>query len=180
MDTLCQGGYFYRDFYMADTIHLRGFEKEDFVNYKKPSMFLGTCFCDLKCCKERKYDFSICQNSEILKQEMNPFKISSIYNIYKKSDIVKAVVIGGLEPLLQIDEITSLINYFRKHGCDDDIVVYTGYTEQEVMDNSEWKRLLEYHNIVMKYGRFIQGDKPHFDEVLGINLISDNQYAKRY
>ena len=31
---------------------LKGINTEDFVNYKKPSMFLITSYCDFKCCKD--------------------------------------------------------------------------------------------------------------------------------
>ena len=165
---------------MTDSIRLKGLEREDFVNYKKPSMFLGTCFCDLKCCREKGYDFSVCQNSSILSQSENPYMINKIHEKYRESDIVKSVVIGGLEPLLQIEEVLSLIDYFRSQGCEDDFVIYTGYTEEEVLDNPEWSKLLCYKNIVIKYGRFVLGDKPHYDDVLGVYLASDNQYAKRY
>ena len=34
-------------------------------------------------------------------------------------------------------------------------------------------------NIVIKYGRYIPGQTPHYDEVLGVKLASDNQYAER-
>ena len=30
-------------------------------------------------------------------------------------------------------------------------------------------------NIILKTGRFIPNHKPHYDDVLGVNLISDNQ-----
>ena len=33
---------------------------EDFINYKKPSMFIGTVKCDWKCCIEGKFDKKIC------------------------------------------------------------------------------------------------------------------------
>jgi hypothetical protein len=34
---------------------------EDFVNYKKPSMFIGTISCGGKCCIEAGIPFSVCQ-----------------------------------------------------------------------------------------------------------------------
>ena len=34
--------------------------------------------------------------------------------------------------------------------------------------------------LVIKYGRYVPDQQPHFDEVLGVNLASDNQYARRY
>jgi hypothetical protein len=36
-----------------------------------------------------------------------------------------------------------------------------------------------FDNIVIKFGRYRPGQQKHFDEVLGVELASDNQYAKR-
>ena len=33
-----------------DIISIRFIKDEDFVNYRKPSMFIGTARCDFKCC----------------------------------------------------------------------------------------------------------------------------------
>lgn len=165
---------------MTDTIRLKGIKQEDFINYKKPSLFLGTCFCDLKCCKEKGYDYSVCQNSETLNIKESTFNISSIYKLYIDNDIEESIVIGGMEPMLQIDEIISLIDFFRNKGCNDDFVIYTGYTEEEVKSNQDWSKLLNYNNLIIKYGRFVLGDSLHYDEVLGVSLASNNQYAKKY
>jgi hypothetical protein len=59
-------------------------------------------------------------------------------------------------------------------------VIYTGYEEWELLTNPYYEKILEYDNIVIKYGRFRPGQVPHYDEVLGVKLTSDNQYAKRY
>ena len=65
---------------------------------------------------------------------------------------------------------------FRKE-TNDDIVIYTGYTEEEVADKVYLLDL--FPNIIIKYGRYIPGQEPHYDEVLGVKLASDNQYAKK-
>ena len=39
--------------------------------------------------------------------------------------------------------------------------------------------LSQYKNLIMKFGRFIPNQKPHYDEILGVNLASNNQYARR-
>lgn len=39
--------------------------------------------------------------------------------------------------------------------------------------------LSEYKNIVVKFGRYIPGQEKHYDEVLGVYLASDNQYAEK-
>ena len=69
------------------------------------------------------------------------------------------------------------------YKCDDDIVIYTGYEEDNDIVQKCLKIIWKYidvKNIIVKYGRFIPDQKPHYDEVLGVNLASDNQYAKRY
>ena len=37
-------------------MRVKGIIEEDFVNYKVPSMFINTCFCDFKCCTELGLD----------------------------------------------------------------------------------------------------------------------------
>ena len=39
--------------------------------------------------------------------------------------------------------------------------------------------LKRFPNIIIKFGRYIPNQQPHYDEVLGVNLASDNQYAER-
>lgn len=175
-----EGVFVTKGYIMSDTIKLKSVVLEDFVNYKKPSMFLGTCTCTFKCCTEKGYDVSICQNSSLANQSSKDIDISYLYDKYSNSKITKAIVIGGLEPFLQFDEVKSLIKYFRDRGCQDDFVIYTGYTELEIKSSVLWKSIYDFDNIVIKYGRYVQGDKPHYDEELGVYLVSDNQYAKRY
>ena len=68
----------------------------------------------------------------------------------------------------------------RKYECDDDFVIYTGYTEEELnnKDNNEinflYENLKNYKNIIIKFGRFIPNQDSHYDEVLGIELASNN------
>ena len=54
-------------------------------------------------------------------------------------------------------------------------MIYTGYYPEEIYDKV--KQLFIFKNVIVKFGRFIP-DKPHrFDEILGIELASDNQFA---
>ena len=161
-------------------IRLKNVIMEDFLNYRKPSMFLITCFCDWKCCTERNIPLTSCQNKPIHELPTGSFSFESLYRAYIGNPITKAVVIGGLEPLIQFNEIYGLIKYFRDKGCNDTFVIYSGYTETEVENDPMWSTLKGLGNIIIKYGRFVPNQKPHFDEVLGVELISDNQYAKRY
>ena len=87
---------------------------EDFVNYKKPSLFLGSCFCDWKCCREANIDTSVCQNKSLYDADTIDLEPYQIYALYTSNPITKAVVIGGLEPMIQINEVIELIDFFRK------------------------------------------------------------------
>lgn len=165
---------------MIEDIHLKDVIMEDFCNYQKPSMFLISSICNWKCCIEQHLDISICQNSPLTQLPTKSFKISSLYNAYISNDISKAIIFGGLEPLLQIDEVEALISYFRAKGCQDDIVIFTGYTEEELQENGSLDRITPYKNIILKFGRYIPNQFSHYDPILGITLVSENQYSKRY
>ena len=42
----------------------------------------------------------------------------------------------------------------------------------------EWiNNLKQFKNIIFKFGRYKPNNNKHYDNVLGINLISDNQYG---
>ena len=150
---------------------------ENFQDYKKPSMMLATCYCDWKCLKELNLDISICQNSQIAQQKNIEVSIESIINRYLNNPITRAVVIGGLEPMLQFEEVLEFVKQFRKYS-NDDIVIYTGYYPEEIQDKI--KELIQYKNIIIKFGRYIPNKDKRFDEVLGVWLASDNQFAVKY
>ncbi len=158
-------------------MRIRGFKDEDFVNYRKPSMFIGTAFCDWKCCTERGIDKSVCQNQELENSEIIEITPNRLFERYSLNFITQAVVIGGLEPFLQFDEVIELIKYFRGWGCADDFVIYTGYNKPEI--TGKIAQLEKFPNIIIKFGRYIPNNKKHYDAILGVNLISDNQYAER-
>ena len=162
---------------MEEKIHLKGVVMEDFVNYAKPSLFLITCKCDWKCCHEANIPITVCQNEPVVRQATKEFLISSIYKVYIDNEITKAVVIGGLEPILQFEEVLSLLDYFRKQNCNDDFVIYTGYYKEEI--EKEIEQLKKYPNVILKYGRYKPNSVSRFDDVLQITLVSDNQYAER-
>lgn len=145
---------------------------EDFVNYKKPSMFIGFPSCTWKC--EKECGERCCQNSTLAQSPNINVSVNSLIERYMKNPITKAVVCGGLEPLDSWDDLQCFIMNFR-YWCSDDIVIYTGYKEEEIKDKLEWLSL--YEPIVIKCGRYMPNQKPHYDEVLGVKLASNNQYA---
>ena len=74
----------------------------------------------------------------------------------------------------QFEELYNLIKLFRAQTLDD-IVIYTGFTPDEISDKINL--LKQFPNIIIKFGRFRPNNKLHYDEILGVNLASDNQYA---
>ena len=147
---------------------------EDFVNYKRPSMFIGTCRCDWKCCIENA-DCK-CQNAGISRYPDITVEDEKLIGLYLENPITHAVVFGGLEPLLQFEEVVGFIRKFRKCS-NDDVVIYTGYFPEEIED--QVSVLKNYPNIVMKFGRFRPNEPPHFDEVLGVDLPNKEQFGMR-
>jgi hypothetical protein len=152
---------------------------ESIGDYKLTSMFIVTSICDWKCCRESNIPVSVCQNSDLATQPTLDYPIEKIYQRYINDGLTHAIVIGGLEPMMQEYEVLALIKYFRIHNCNDDIVIYTGYNEDEISQEFITE-IKNYGNIVIKYGRYVPNSEKRYDDILGITLVSDNQYAKRY
>ena len=146
---------------------------EDFINYKKPSMFIGFPACTWKC--EKECGEHCCQNSALAQSPNINMSIGSLIERYIGNKITHAVVCGGLEPMDSWDDLQCFILNFR-YWSSDDIVIYTGYNEDEIQDKLEW--LQYYGPIIVKFGRYVPNRQPHYDPVLGVKLASDNQYAK--
>lgn len=147
---------------------------EDFVNYKKPSMFIGFPKCSWKCDKE--CGVQVCQNSALATSISKNIGIKTIVNRYINNSITSSIVCGGLEPFDTWDDLYELINYMRV-STQDDIVIYTGYDRNEIEEYI--KMLRAFPNIIIKFGRYVPCQEKHYDEILGIYLASNNQYAER-
>lgn len=151
-----------------------GITDEDFVNYCIPSMFISAASCTFKC--EKESGMRCCQNNAISVNDRIKIPERTLIERYLSNPITKAIVFGGLEPIDQIMEIDWFLRILRlNYRCEDPVVIYTGYNEAEI--EKEVDILKKHGNIIVKFGRYIPGQQPHYDEVLGVNLASDNQYA---
>ena len=146
----------------------------DSVNYKKLCMVLGFPTCTFKC--DRDCRLLVCQNSALVDEPDIDIEISEIVDRYLKNPLTEAIVCQGLEPFDSWKELLGLVMHFRYETLDD-FVIYTGYNKDEIKDKVE--SLSQYKNIIIKFGRYVPGQQPHRDEVLGVNLASDNQYAEK-
>ena len=152
---------------------LKGLNDYDICNYKEPSMFLIFPNCTFKCDKE--CGRPICQNSALAHEPEAEIRNIDVVQRYLNNSLTHAIVCGGLEPLDSWEELWSFICVFRAFSKDP-IIIYTGYKEEEVQDKIKF--LSQINNIIVKFGRFIPNSPHIFDTVLGVELASNNQYAK--
>ena len=149
---------------------IKGLITEDFVNYKKASMTIIFPYCTFKCGKD------YCQNSSLAKSPIIEISIDDLVNRYINNPITEAVVMQGLEPFDSWSDLKEFVKKLREYN-NDDIVIYTGYNKDEVIKYI--KELSVYPNIIVKFGRYIPNQEKHYDDVLGVYLASNNQYAER-
>ena len=110
---------------------IKGLIDEDFVNYKKPAMVIEFPYCTFKCDKECGQ--SVCQNSALVNEPNIEIDYDKLLTRYINNPITKAIVMQGLEPFDSFSDVMNLILWLRvKYKCLDDIVIYTGYTKEEI------------------------------------------------
>lgn len=149
---------------------IKGLISEDFVNYKKPAMTIMFPYCTFKCGTD------YCQNSSLARESNIEIPINNLLQRYINNPITEAVIMQGLEPFDSWKDLYEFVQKLREYN-NDDIVIYTGYYKNEILEYVN--QLSKYQNIIIKFGRYIPGQEKHFDNILGVNLASNNQYAER-
>ncbi len=147
----------------------------DFMNYKVPAMYVAFPYCSFKC--EKECGIKCCQNSDLARSRNIDISVEKVVEMYRKNrDLSKAIVCCGMEPFDSFSDVVELVIKVREE-FQDPIIIYTGYTEEEAA--AYINALKQFPNIIVKFGRFIPDRPHHVDEVLGVSLASDNQYAKK-
>lgn len=162
---------------MSDTIELKGVIFEDFVNYKKPCMTLMFPKCSFKC--EKECGEAFCQNKGVAAAPSQTVVIDDLLEQYKANPITEAIVLQGLEPLDSLIDVYTVAAALKRHAIQDDFVVYTGYYKPEI--GSEVLTTLKFFipgHIIFKWGRYLPHQSSQYDPVLGVTLISNNQYGE--
>lgn len=152
---------------------------ENFQDYKKISMFICANSCDGKCWREQGLSPAICQNDKILCQKTISIPNEEIVEMFMSNHVSEAIIFGGLEPLLQIEDVVDIIRILRDAGDRSDVVVYTGYKLEESPTQNFIQRIRESNlpHVLLKVGRYIPNDIGKFDEILGVRLASQNQFG---
>ena len=169
---------------------IKGIKDEDFLQYKLPSMLVAFPSCTFKCEQECPGCKGMCQNSALVSALNIEISAKDIVDRYLSNPITKALVCGGLEPFDSFEDLLKLAYNFRL-ACNDPMIIYTGYTKEELENKFTtitWTMepieisyidIFKNSNTIIKFGRYIPNQEPHYDEVLGIYLASDNQYAEK-
>lgn len=154
---------------------LKGIIDCDFTNYKEPVLTLEFPTCNFKC--DKLNCCQVCQNSALATEPDIEINLDTIWQLYQQNPLTRGFCCQGLEPLDSIDELLGFIYYIRKiRYCEDVIIIYTGYNKEEI--TKFIYQITQYKNIIIKWGRFIMNDEPHYDNILGVKLASNNQYAE--
>ena len=170
---------------------VKGIIDEDLVNYKLPSMYIAFPTCSFKCDKEN--GCNLCQNANLVKEANIEIEKEELIERYLKNDLSAAIVLSGLEPFDSEFDLLPFIDCLRRqYQCNDTVVIYTGYTEEELengtfgnntsrlIQRQYWEMVKSFGNIIVKFGRYRPNEDPHLDSVLGVYLASNNQYAREY
>ena len=112
---------------------IKGIIDEDLVNYKVPSMYIAFPYCSFKCDKEN--GCQLCQNARLAQETNIEITKEKLIERYLDNDLTHAIVLSGLEPFDTYEDVKSLIKEFRKY-TNDEIVIYTGYNEDEVKNKT--------------------------------------------
>lgn len=162
---------------ISDFIEVKGVIWEDMVNYKKICTTLMMPKCNWKCEKECKEAF--CQNSGLAAAPSEPLHINGFIRRYMDNLLTEALVLQGLEPLDSLVDVYTVAAAFHDFNIQDDFIIYTGYNKSEIPDSTIQRIASSIPgHLIIKWGRYIPNQTPHYDPILGVNLASDNQYGE--
>lgn len=156
---------------------IKGLVDSDFQNYKKISMFILFPCCSFKCNKDS--GLNCCQNELLFNSPNIEISIVEIVKRYHDNLLTQAIVCGGMEPFDSPDALFELITKFRSINCSDDIVIFSGYNKEEILPLINSFKVFEGKGkIIVKFGRYIPNSNKKYDDILGVTLASENQYAE--
>jgi len=85
-------------------------------------------------------------------------EIDEILEKIKKNPLLDGVTLSGGEPFLQPNEIYCLLKKIRELDNKLDIIIYTGYLWEDILNDSEKVKVLDYVDILID-GKFDENKK---------------------
>lgn len=162
---------------MGEKIKLKGIIWEDLINYKKIGTTLMFPKCSFKCDTEN--GVQLCQNRGLAAAPSQWHDIDDIMDRYMHTDLSEAIILQGLEPLDSLLDVYIVAAALKEWEIKTPLIIYTGYKKSEISPTI--LRTLSSQipgDFIMKWGRYIPNQSPHYDPVLGVMLASDNQYGE--
>lgn len=148
-----------------------------FNDYKKVGLYVPTSHCTFKCVTEanaKGIKFIECQNHALAGcSKRIDMSAKEIYDIAQNDVFVEAIILSGLDPLDSFEETMKFVDEFRKLS-DMELVIFTGYKEEEISDKIEM--LSKYNGITMKVGRYDPTIPAKYDPIGEVTLATGNQY----
>jgi methylmalonyl-CoA mutase cobalamin-binding subunit len=139
---------------------------EDFVNYKKPSMFIGFPYCTLKCNKDCGQE--VCQNKALLSEPNIEIEVEEIIELGKDIINVKTGKIISIEKHPNADKLSVTQVDAGQHGILQIITAATNIFEgaialkQKAMWFETKEEFLEKAGEVLEEGDVILIKASHF------------------
>ena len=159
-------------------MQLKKIEETKTLYNNELSLYLIASSCKWKC--------KICPNAHYSRFETVDIPNTDILQKFKSDDNLKAIVIGGLEPMDQMNDLRGFIFDARKFfepGDRPKIVIYTGY-EMDELNKMHYSglasELMQYGNAMVIAGRNIWKTKKKFYLSINTYLTSDIKLIYEY
>ena len=119
-------------------------------------------------------------------QEPAPQNNRDIQDFFDEFDLeyTDGITVSGGEPFDQLSELKCLVEYFRKRGLDD-ILIYTGYTMEELLLKNDERVSYILNNIsVLIDGPYLDEQNSNRGNLKGSDnqrvLVINPEYQKKY
>ena len=106
---------------------------DGFIDRNVADVTIDCYSCSFKC--DKLSGRQVCQNGALANSPNIKISVGRLVERYLNNPLSNAVVFGGLEPFEDIDNVVMFIDMMRSSGNNDDSVIYTGYTEEEITIN---------------------------------------------
>jgi len=151
---------------------LKNIIREDYLNYKKCSLYLAFSQCKLYC--------EDCFNFGLRDQENIIISAKTIIDWHSSNLFEEAIICSGLNPFDSFEDLEELVRECYKENYSCDLIIFTGYEKKDIEDKIYTLTKIKHSDqkIIIKYGRYDKYQvESIYDDNLGIYLPL-NQYSE--